>query len=228
VILKCKKWYQAQLEQCFETIADHNSHCDAMESFLALFYNGMLLETLLNGIEAGISIANPVVSRIGTSLLLERIYEKMIKVISFSFKLSPTFKSSVLRQVLENALNLFPHNSLFWTLYGWNEGSTKIENRFRRFLNVKIKTNPSHVLPLFGVWNAFHQSSTKNIQVIRSILQESLSKPNVSVQTWIVAIDFECMHGELEKAKMLLYQGIASCPWSKGIVYLIRSIHGCV
>ncbi|RUS21226.1 NRDE-2, necessary for RNA interference-domain-containing protein [Endogone sp. FLAS-F59071] len=45
------------------------------------------------------------------------------------------FRPAVLKTVLDRALSLFPNNTIFLSLFFYNEARTKIENRVRRFLN---------------------------------------------------------------------------------------------
>jgi hypothetical protein len=219
-IVKSKKWFANQIDVI--SLPTQNQTCRLIESLLGLFYNALLLEILVNGIEAGVLFASEVIKlQESKSLVVERMFELVVKGVCICFKLSSSFKSSILRNLLELALYSFPHNTLFLTIYGWNEGKTKLDNRVRRFINEKIKMKPSQILTCFAVWTELHQRSTRSVQVIRAIVSESLRLriSKVSLQNWLLAISFEIKYGDLENAKSILYQSIASCPWSKGKLF---------
>lgn len=48
------------------------------------------------------------------------------------------YKPSVLREVMERALVLFPNNTMFLAFYIWNESKTKINNRVQKLLNTML------------------------------------------------------------------------------------------
>lgn len=49
------------------------------------------------------------------------------------------YKLSLFRQTLEQALQLFPNNTIFISFYIWNESKTKIYNRVNALFNMSLK-----------------------------------------------------------------------------------------
>jgi hypothetical protein len=49
------------------------------------------------------------------------------------------YKPSLLRIKLEEALQLFPNNTIFVSFYVWNESKTKIYNRVNDLFNTSVK-----------------------------------------------------------------------------------------
>jgi hypothetical protein len=221
-LLKVRKWYRSEIEKGFLSLQSQTTSSSIMDELVSLIYNAAFLELLCHKVEAAVELMSARISESErNSLLRELLYIHACKVVCLSVSTSSSTKLGTLRNLLENALEEFPHNTLLLTLYGWNEGVTKMDNRIRRFLNQKRKTTPSHILTHFSVWTELHQRSALNIEVIRSLLEESLflKSSKASLQTWLLAIDFERVHGTMERAKTLVLQAIASCPWSKGIQY---------
>ena len=205
-------------------IHDQDCYSSLLQDYVNTFSNSFLLEAIDQDIEKGLHIYHNVILKVKPNTILhELIYEKVINMICIQVKLSTAFKPAILRDIIEEALNWYPRNTLFLIVYGWNEGRTKLDNRVRRFISNHVNTHPSHILWQFSLWTELHQRNSPNIQVIRSNIQECFEtrQGSSSLELWMLAIDLETRYGEIEKAKALYFRALDVCPWSKGIMILI-------
>ncbi|KAI8835046.1 NRDE-2, necessary for RNA interference-domain-containing protein [Chytriomyces cf. hyalinus JEL632] len=139
-----------------------------------------------------------------------------------------------LRDEMEAAVQEFPANSVFLTLFVANEAKHKIENRVRRLIDSCLKANPSSTLWAFSIWTELHHhsSQTYNQNSVRSLLTRAIECPvgRYSPQLWHVAIVFEIWTGNLPRAKQLLFRAIRECPWNKSLYMLavgeLRGVFG--
>lgn len=89
------------------------------------------------------------------------------------------FKMKVMRDVLEQALALFPNNSLFLGLYAWNEGRTKIENRVRALMrDVVLEGEKGTVIGwAFAIWAEMRMVGTGgryNVHAVRALFEQAV------------------------------------------------------
>ncbi|RUS31601.1 hypothetical protein BC938DRAFT_477469, partial [Jimgerdemannia flammicorona] len=132
------------------------------------------------------------------------------------------FRPGVLKGVLDRALNLFPNNTLFLSLFFYNEARTKIENRVRRFLNGALEKEPSHLLWTFALYAELHHHLPYNVHLVRSLFDRALEchRSRCSVALWKLYIQFEIIQNNLGKAKTLFFRAIRECPWAKELYLL--------
>ncbi|KAI8894965.1 NRDE-2, necessary for RNA interference-domain-containing protein [Globomyces pollinis-pini] len=219
-LLKAKKFYTSHIDICLTTMDSNPNDFDkSMETGLCIIYNGALLELLTHGLDSAITFYNEIISRVNAGTLLEELlHQNLVNLVCESLEIATSFKPSVLRNVLEKALDSFPYNTLFLTMFGWNEGRTKLDNRVRGFVNRHLASHPSQSLSTFAIWTELHQRSSPNASVIRSLLTDALNTHGkFSISLWCLAIEFEIQAKEQEKAKLLFYQAISNLPWCKNL-----------
>ncbi|KAJ3044013.1 hypothetical protein HDV00_003542 [Rhizophlyctis rosea] len=155
------------------------------------------------------------------SVLEEVAYEEYARLMYRHSRLG-AFKPGLLREVLERALERFPSNTIFLSLYGLNEARTQVENRVRRFLNELIRRTPSDVLWIFSIWSELHQRQSPNMHIVRSLFERALECATTkhSIIVWHLYVELEVREGNLMKAKALFFRAIRECPWSKELYLL--------
>eukprot|EP00842_Homolaphlyctis_polyrhiza_P006149 jgi/Hompol1/6535/HPOL_000188-RA len=151
------------------------------------------------------------------SLLEEYILEVWARLLFNHANSGLAFKPVQLRDLLERALLRYPANTLFLTLFGWNEARTGVDGRVRRIVDQLLSSHPSHTIALFAAWSEMHQRSNTNINVVRSVFDRAIEMPRLRYSTsiWYLAIQFEARVGELARGKSLFYRAISECPWAK-------------
>lgn len=89
------------------------------------------------------------------------------------------FKMKIMRDVLEQALTLFPSNSMFLGLYAWNEGRTKIENRVRTLMRDIVLDEGKETIVgwIFAIWAEMRMVGVRglyNIHAVRALLEQAV------------------------------------------------------
>lgn len=134
-------------------------------------------------------------------------------------ELNGSWRPGDLRGILEEAIDTFPNNSVFHSLYLYNETRTRIDNRVRKVLDEKVLRRPSVTAEdwLFAIYAELHiNSRAYNPAKVRSLFKRAVDSVRSSVSLWTLYIDFEIRQDNPRRAKRLLQRALADCPWSKG------------
>ena len=111
------------------------------KSPLHIVYLKALLENITKSIDVACDTYDHVLSLVGAreeslNLATEMLYEDYTHVIHrHMIEGATAFRPAILRNVLERALNLFPNNVIFHSLYVLNESRTHIEGRVKKLLH---------------------------------------------------------------------------------------------
>ncbi|KAJ3103732.1 hypothetical protein HDU97_009906 [Phlyctochytrium planicorne] len=133
------------------------------------------------------------------------------------------FRPAILREVLEESLMAFPNHSGMLMLYLMNEARTKIENRMRRFLDILLGSEETHILWTFSIWAELHQRSNYNANAVRSLFERAVDSKSGrhSPSIWYLFILFEVISSSPPaKVKALFFRSIRECPWAKSLYML--------
>ncbi|KAI9004189.1 NRDE-2, necessary for RNA interference-domain-containing protein [Gaertneriomyces semiglobifer] len=152
------------------------------------------------------------------TVIEEALFEDYTRLVHTHATSGTAFKPAVLRDLLEDALERFPSNTIFLSLYNWNEARTKIDNRMRRRIDLHLKRHPTHVLWTFAIWAELHQRQNYNPHMVRSLFDRALECPTSrhSPSLWYLYISFEVRENDGQRAKALFFRAIRECPWCKG------------
>jgi len=196
-------------------------------------YNDLraLLEYLADGnsLDAAIAVYNGFLSELGrrslagpTSHFHELCLFRKARLIYMHSTTARPFKPATLRFHLEAALEMFPRNMAFLSLYAWNESRTKIENRLRTVVRDRVLKDGNETVAgwLFAVWAEMRMAQHYNVHAVRHLFERAVecSRTRYSVQLWRMFVEFEIRHKEYRRAKDILSRGIRHCPWSKGLL----------
>ncbi|KAE9379301.1 DUF1740-domain-containing protein [Stipitochalara longipes BDJ] len=132
------------------------------------------------------------------------------------------FRPALIREYLTRFLNLFPQNTIFLSLYTWNESRLRIDNRVRNILLSTVLTRGNDTLTsrLFAIQYEIHHGT---IHSTHSAFEHALSSPpsKSSAGLWKFYIIY-CLETPQfrAEAKDVWYRSIRACPWAKEL-YLI-------
>jgi hypothetical protein len=114
-----------------------NVYSKDMTNILHLIQNAALIEYLVSGdLQSIVDIYNRALGLIEQkSLLQELVYQMFVHLLVRILQSGAAFKPALVRSVLEEALSLFPSNTLLLSVFGMTEGKSKLDARMRRFLN---------------------------------------------------------------------------------------------
>ncbi|KAL9542170.1 hypothetical protein MBANPS3_008745 [Mucor bainieri] len=135
---------------------------------------------------------------------------------------SSSYKPGLLRQAMEQALALFPNNTIFLGFYMWNESKTKIFNRVQHLLNDAVKKDCNVMLWLSAIYSELHKYTPYHVNSVRDYFERSTqdTRTRSSILLWKCYIQFELMQDNTQKARSLFYRSIRECPWSKELYML--------
>lgn len=135
---------------------------------------------------------------------------------------SSSYKPGILRQAMEQALALFPNNTIFLGFYMWNESKTKLFNRVQHLLNDAVKKDSNVILWLSAVYSELHKYTPYHVDSVRDYFERSTqdTRTRSSILLWKCYIQFELMQDNTQRARGLFYRSIRECPWSKELYML--------
>ncbi|KAI9260144.1 NRDE-2, necessary for RNA interference-domain-containing protein [Sporodiniella umbellata] len=136
------------------------------------------------------------------------------------------YKPRMMRSVAEEAIGLFPNNTLFIAFYSWNEAKAKVFNRVQIMFNQALNKNANVVLWLSAIYHESHRGQPYSVDLIRNFFERAIQDANTksSILIWKTYIEFEVMQNNKDQAKALFYRSLRDCPWSKEL-YLLGLEH---
>jgi hypothetical protein len=135
---------------------------------------------------------------------------------------SGPFRPALLREHLTNFISLFPQNTIFLSLYTWNESRLRIDNRVRNILLSTVLTPENDTLRsrLFAI---YYEINYGTIHSARSTFEHAVSSPKTksAAGLWKFYILY-CLETPQfrSQAKDIWYRALRACPWAKEL-YII-------
>jgi hypothetical protein len=186
---------------------------------------GALFLVLTDGVEAvrdrllGVVEALPV-----GDPRVEETLQLLVKII-FVHNSRHSSPASLMRGVLERAIELCPNNTIFLSLYVWGEGSRRVYGNVHR-LTSRLITEEHGIVPLlWAVWaesqgaaRTFYDEGGNGAQRVRRALNQSVNsaKGRQCAGLWLLYIEFELLMGRPKSAKELCYRAMAAVGACKG------------
>ncbi|RDW83235.1 hypothetical protein BP5796_04726 [Coleophoma crateriformis] len=172
--------------------------------------------------------------RLKQSTVHEQLLQAATRLLFHHIQNGP-FRPALLRSNLLHFLELFPQNTMFISLYAWNESRLRIDARVRTLLNSNILSHNNDTLTsrLFAIKHEIANGTTHST---RAAFEHAISSPvcqncaglwklYVLWSVWIAESGIENQRQkELERAKAVWYRGIRACPWSKKLYMLSMTV----
>ena len=165
--------------------------------------------------------------------ILEIFHQSRAKLLHHHVAHTHSFKPSLIRSTLSESIHLFPQNTIFLSLYAWNESHFRIDDRVRSVIQsiVSPRTTPmdqqpaESVLPHFyAIYTELHRGIDlgSNTYTIRGTFERAVDSTcgKQSAGLWKLYFLFEHSRGEMQRAKNVFYRAISACPWVKGLYLL--------
>lgn len=132
---------------------------------------------------------------------------------------SGPYRPGLIREYLSNFLQRFPKNSIFLSLYGWNESRLRIDNRFRNILlnTVLLPQNDTLTSRLLSI-----QYEIKNgtVHSVKAAFEHAVSSiaTRCSASLWQF-FTLYCLRIKIlrSQAKSVWYRSLRACPWVKDL-----------
>ncbi|EGD93389.1 hypothetical protein TESG_00935 [Trichophyton tonsurans CBS 112818] len=172
--------------------------------------------------------------KLDKAAFLEPVHQKKARLLYHHIIENRVYKPSQVREELYKSILLFPQNTIFLSLFAYNEARFRIENRVRSLLTRQILeptgNGPSiekqaTLIPhLFLVYSELHRgvSAGSTAHSVRAAFESGVSSQpgQHSAGLWKLFVQFELTLGETEKGRQVFFRSIRACPWSKQLVLL--------
>jgi hypothetical protein len=128
------------------------------------------------------------------------------------------FRPALLREHLSDYLSLFPQNTIFISLYTFNESRLRIDNRVRKILSSTILTTANDLLSsrLFAI---YYEVTHGTIHSVRAAFEHALNSPaKSSPGLWRFYILYCVRIAQFRhQVKDIWYRALQACPWAKNL-----------
>ncbi|KMU73241.1 hypothetical protein CISG_09974 [Coccidioides immitis RMSCC 3703] len=215
------------------TVFISNTECLALLHYLTRTFE---IESALNIYRAAEERLKD--SHLEQTPLAELLHQSKAKLLWHHISNTMKYKPALVREELSNSLSLFPNNSIFLSIFAYNESRFRIDDRVRLILRQHISSSsrrsldgnmgtPGHS-PLtphfFSIYSELHRgvSAGSTAHSVRAAFETAVSSPpgQYSAAIWKLYILFELGWGRKERARDVFYRSIRSCPWVKELVLL--------
>ena len=160
----------------------------------------------------------------------ELLHQARAKILHHHVVSKRTFKPALIRSTLAESIKIFPHNTIFLSLYAWNEARFRIDDRVRSIIHDVITSSsissPSETIitHFFAIYTELSRSITEgsNTHSIRSTFERAVDSASGkhSAALWKLYLLFEHSGGDMDRAKKVFYRAITACPWVKEMYML--------
>lgn len=141
------------------------------------------------------------------------------------------FKPADLRSILTESVSLFPQNTIFLSLYAWNETRFRIDDRVRSIVKDAVlgagpdaKGKESVTSHFFAIHAELNRGVIfgSNTNAIRGTFERAVVSECGAhcAGLWKMFFLFELSRGDMQAAKSVFYRGIRACPWVKELYML--------
>ncbi|RMJ24171.1 hypothetical protein PHISP_04951 [Aspergillus sp. HF37] len=182
------------------------------------------------------------------SFAAELLHQSRARLLYYHMRTNSIYKPAQIRTILAESISSFPHNTIFLSLFAWNESRFRIEERVRGVIGdiTRSRTQPTqsaattqavpittHLFSIFTELNrpvyagstlhstraAFEKAiGDANSRTNATTTNTSTARSNLSI--WKLYVLFELSHNEVQRAKDVFYRGVRACPWSKELIML--------
>ena len=200
----------------------------------------VLLEYLTVGLDAAIQkcqFLSVGVAEKDMQVAHERLLLSASKIIYHHTQVQGWYRIATLRDFWASALERFPHNTAFLSLFVWNEANARIDGRVRKLLTTMEKSATVDDW-VFTIWcSVTVEHGRTSLHAIRALFEKALEKwyasstdggnsiRKMSVVIWMLYIDWEAAYGQPARVKDLVFRAMRDCPWSKGTTLSTTTFH---
>ncbi|KAL8864891.1 MAG: hypothetical protein Q9174_007178 [Haloplaca sp. 1 TL-2023] len=147
------------------------------------------------------------------------------------------YAPSTIRSFLAESIAKFPNNTIFLSLYAWNEARFRIDDRVRGIMRDTVFSSlhqkqddddaiafgdiTPHVFAIYtDLKRGLIQGSNHN--AIRGTFERALRSREANHCAWLWKwyFMFEVRNGGLGRAKEVFWRALGQCPWDKGLYLL--------
>jgi len=215
-LVKARKDFQQKLREISSSTHFSSEFTNSHEMHLCVCF--ALFEYLTLGIDQGCAAFDYILKKFeANSLDHEQLMIAYVQLLSYH---QATHKAppSLLRNLLYKAMDIYPDNTLFLTLFVKGEGRVSIANRLRRYFDDACAKHPSAILYMFSIET--EMSRLGSGYRIKSLFEKALEHPLTrnSPILWRTYISWQVEQaGDPRAAKQVFYRAIRHLPWAKTV-----------
>ncbi|EHA18387.1 hypothetical protein ASPNIDRAFT_177749 [Aspergillus niger ATCC 1015] len=176
------------------------------------------------------------------SFTTELLHQSRARLLYHHMRTSGTYKPSHIRSLLSESISISRHNTMFLSLFAWNESRFRIEERVRDTIRdiTSINTNADSLTAapvpitthLFSIYTELNRPTYagSTMHSVRAAFEKAIgdtvhqgsntSTGHSSITIWKLYILFELSRNDIQRAKNVFYRGMRACPWSKELIML--------
>ncbi|KAL2845665.1 NRDE-2, necessary for RNA interference-domain-containing protein [Aspergillus pseudoustus] len=184
------------------------------------------------------------------SYTMQLLHQSRAKLLHYHLRTSTLYKPASIRTLLTESITLFPHNTIFLSLFAWNESRFRIEERVRDIMRDVTTTQAysnsssshsssqvpitTHLFSIYAELNrplyagstlhsaraAFERAISDHHNQDSTTSSSASPSTNSSITLWTLYIYLELSRNEITRAKNVFYRAMRACPWSKDILML--------
>ena len=171
--------------------------------------------------------------------ILELLHQSRAKLLYHHATYATSFKPSEIRTALAESIRLYPNNTMFLSLYAWNEARFRINDRVRAIVQDVVSLRPasSSASPsssdhrtesisahFFSIYTELSRSLVQgsNVHSVRAAFERAVDNASCgskSAGLWKLYVLFEVNEGggDLARAKTVFYRAMQAVPWAKDV-----------
>ena len=197
----------------------------------AYLRNGQCLSAATLDFKSNIALLSTHIS--STSSNREYLHQSFARLLYYHATHTRLLKPSDIRSLLAETIAQFPQNTIFLSLYAWNEARFRIDDRLRSVIqkfvfsgsnNMENKAQGSVVPHFFMIFTELHRAVTSgsNVSTIRSTFERAIESYSGAhcAGLWKLYFLFEHSRFEAQRAKTVFWRGLKACPWAKDLYTL--------
>ncbi|GLA79523.1 hypothetical protein AtubIFM56815_000319 [Aspergillus tubingensis] len=172
----------------------------------------------------------------------ELLHQSRARLLYYHIRTSGIYKPSHIRSLLSESISVSRHNTMFLSLFAWNESRFRIEERVRDTIRdiTSINTNTDNLTAapvpitthLFSIYTEVNRPTYagSTMHSVRAAFEKAIgdtihqgsntSTGHSSITIWKLYILFELSRNDIQRAKTVFYRGMRACPWSKELIML--------
>lgn len=177
-VLRTRQYYRG----CINSANAPDASSSLFRHRISLVFALALLEYATTGIEAAQQVIQQQIAHLRHEGLHsaeeEEAHALCAKICYRHMQTATLFRPGLMRAGLENAIDHFPRNSIFLSLYLHNEARSRIENRVRGMLKRKVlHSNQAGAESwLFAIYAEVHLNARQyNANAVRSLFEQATS-----------------------------------------------------
>ena len=205
----------------------------AMECLILFAYlrNGQSLSAATSAFKSNIALLPTHLSPISSNH--EHLHQSFARLLYYHVTHTHIFQPSDIRSLLAETMAQFPHNTIFLSLYAWNEARFRIDDRLRSVIKEILlnddgqtdnKTQASVVPHFYAIYSELHRAVTfgSNVSTIRSTFERAVESDSGAhcAGLWKLYFLFEHSRYEAKRAVVVFWRGLRACPWAKDLYML--------